>query len=157
AVNIPVAYRTGLYVGEIRARIGLGEHRRRQNRTRGDRRQPAFLLLRSAVEADKLAGDFRAGAERTYPEIGARQPFGHERHRGLTQPQPAMLFGDRYPEHPDPGEVCDDRQRDELVAAVPFLSARRNLALAETAHLLADHFEGRIVHPDLPKSLFALF
>ncbi len=50
-----------------------------------------------------------------------------------------MFLGDRHPEDADPGELFNDRQRDQLVAAMPLLSMRRDLPFGEAAHLIANH------------------
>src|SRR6516165_3121131 len=149
AVDIAVAYRAGLQAGEVGAGIRLGKDGGRQYRAGRDCRQPARLLRVGATEADQLAGDFRAGAERADPDISARQLFGDDAHRRLAEPEPAMFFGDRHPEDADASELFDDRQRDQLVAAMPLLSKWRDLPLAEAAHLIANHFEGRIIDADV--------
>ena len=62
-----------------------------------------------------------------------------------------MLLGDRHPEHPDPRELFDDGQRDQLVAVVPLLCVRCDLPLCKAAHLIANHLQRRIIDADIPE------
>src|SRR4029079_16634499 len=57
----------------------------------------------------------------------------------------------------DPAELFDDRQRDQLVAAVPFLGMWRDLPLRKAAHLITNDFEGRIVDADVAEYGVASF
>ncbi len=151
AISVAVAHRTGRDRGEVGAGAGLGKDRCRQYLPRGDRRQPARLLRLGAVEPDQLAGDLGPRAERTDAEIAPRQLFGDDAHRGLAEPEPAIFLGDGQTEDAHPGQFLDQRQRDQLVPAVPILGEGRDRALGETAHLVADHVEGGIVETGPPE------
>ena len=62
-----------------------------------------------------------------------------------------MLLGQRHAEHADRGQFVDHLDRDQPVGAVPLMRERRDGALGETADLIADHFEGRVVQRIAPE------
>jgi hypothetical protein len=53
----------------------------------------------------------------------------------LPSPSPPCSSG-RHPKVANPGEFFDDRQRDQLVTAMPLLRMWRDLPLGEAAHLM---------------------
>ena len=73
------------------------------------RRQPARLLRVGAAEADQLAGDLRAGAERADADIGARQLLGDDAHRELAEAEPAIFLGHGQAEDAERRQLLDDR------------------------------------------------
>ena len=151
AIDIAVAHGAGLHVGKVGAGIRLGEDRGRQHRAGGDIGKPARLLRLGAAAADQFAGDLGAGAERADADIGARQFLGNDAHRGLSHAEAAMLLGQRHAEHADRGQFVDHLDRDQPVGAVPLMRERRDGALGETADLISDHFEGRVVERIAPE------
>ena len=102
----PSQHRAGAQAGEVGAGIGLGEHRRRQDLARGDRRQPVLLLRLGAAGRISSAGDLRAGAERADADIAARQLLGDDAHRHLAQAEPALLLGHGQAEHAELGQLA---------------------------------------------------
>ena len=59
-----------------------------------------------------------------------------------------MLLGQGHAEHAERGQFVDDLERDQLVGAVPVMRERRDGSLGETADLIADHLERRVVERD---------
>ena len=48
-------------------------------------------------------------------------------------------------------------ERDQLVRAMPFLGMRRDLPVGKAAHLVANHFQCRVVDPELPERGLGVF
>ncbi len=142
AVARAVEGRAGLQRGEIRAGVGLREHRGRDDRAGRDLRQVSRLLRVGPGGADQLGRDLRAGAERADPDIAARELLGDHAHRGLAHAEPAKGLGHGQPEHAEAGERLDHRERHQLVAQMPAMGVRRHLLVGEAPELLADHLEG---------------
>ena len=59
---------------------------------------------------------------------------------------PPYSSGNGQPEHAELGHVRHDLERDVAVGQVPFVRMRRDLAVGEFAHLVADRLE-RLVEP----------
>jgi hypothetical protein len=129
---------------EIGAGIGLGEHGGRQHFARGELRQPFALLFLGAGADDQFGGDLGARAERANPDITARELLGHHAHGFLAEAQAAILFRDGEAEHAEVGHLREDLERDIAVGAVPLVRLRRDLAVGELAHLIADRRQGLV-------------
>ena len=136
-VGVAVKHGARAQAGEIGTRIGLGEHRRRQQLARRDAREVLLLLRLGAAGADQLGRDLRARAERAAADIAARQFFGDDAHRELAHAQPAPFLGHRETEHAEIGHLLHHRQRDEFVAQMPAVGVRRHLGIDEAAELAA--------------------
>ena len=143
-VDAAVSYGARLERGEVGPDIGLGEHRRRQDFTGGDLRQPFALLFLGTGADDQLGRDLGAGAERSHADIAARELLGNDAHRFLAEREAAMLRRDRETEHAQLRHLRKHVERNVTVGKMPFLRLRHDFAVGELAHLLADRREHAI-------------
>src|SRR5208282_3151181 len=111
----------------------LGERRRRHQLAARDFRQEALLLLLGAVGADEGAGDEVACHHRADAEPSARQLLGDNRHRGVVEAHPALLFWKNHAEVAELGHLLEDVFGDFLVLTIEVVGDRFDFLLDEVA------------------------
>jgi hypothetical protein len=148
AVDVAVPHGPGGEAAQVRAGVGLGEHRRGQDLARGDPGQPLLLLLVGAAQADELGRDLGAGAQRPHPDESAAHLLRHHAHGDLAHAEPAVLLGHGEAEHAELRHLLDDGGGDELVVQVPLVGGGDDLVLDEAADLVAHQLQRLVLEAE---------
>ncbi len=118
------------HVGEVGARLRLGEGDRADPPTRGRQpAQPGADLRVGAVAAGAVA----AGDDAADAHPGAGQLLGHQAVVEDAQPQAALVLGDQHPEQAELAHPLQQVGRDVLVQRVEPVGDREDLVHREGA------------------------
>ncbi len=135
---VAVEHRAGAGGAGVRARLRLGQPEAGQRAAGDEVGQPLLLLLVGAVGQDRVDAEADTGLQRDADRlVDPAELLDRDAQRGEVRPRAAVLLRRGQPEQAEFAHGVHDVDR-EMVLAVPLRHVRRDLALGEVAHDLAE-------------------